>query len=468
MRVAVVGGGISGLAAAHRLTELAAGDARPLELTLFEGSGRLGGVIGTSFEEQCVLEWGPDSIITDKPWGMALIKRLGLEPEVVGTQDAHRRSFVVKGGSLHPVPEGFQILAPTRFGPLIRTGIFSPLGKARMALDLILPRRQDPSDESLGDFVLRRLGREALDRMAQPMIGGIYGGDPMTLSLEATLPRFQEMERQHGSVIRGMWARSRASGHSPKSGVSGARYGLFAAFRNGMQTLVTALEQRIGGASIQLNTAVSTVWREGADWRMQLADGNSQTFDRVIVAMPSCRSASLVETVSPELSRLLRTTGYGSSATMSLLYQAREVSHPLNGFGFVVPRSEGLTLLGCTFTHRKYPNRAPDSVALLRAFLGGSSVTTMSNVELEASVRDDLRRVLGLTATPFRVVIHRQHEAMAQYPVGHLKRVDEMDARVAQFPGLALAGNGFRGIGIPDCIHRGELAAEAVWKGGAE
>lgn len=468
MRVVIIGGGVTGLAAAHRLQELARERGASLELHLLEGSSRFGGAIGTERRDGFVLEEGPDSMITDKPWGLALARRLGLEGEVVGTQDVHRRSFVVRNGRLMPVPEGFQLLAPSKFGPLARTPIFSWPGKVRMALDLLIPPRGEEKDESLGSFVLRRLGREALERMAQPMIAGIYGADPMELSLQATLPRFLDMERQHGSVIRAMWARGKGSGsgrpgENASSGVSGARYGLFVSFREGMQTLIEALERSLPAEALHAETPVERLERSENGWTVY-SGSRSFAADAVIVALPTHRAAPLFHELDPELERLLGSVAYADAATMTLAYRTEDVPHPLDGFGFVVPAVEGLTILGCTFTHRKWPHRAPEGVALLRAFLGEAGMRGRDEPTMEQAVREDLRRVLGITAEPLFRKTWCGRKVMPQYHVGHLERVREMERRAAALPGLALAGNGYRGVGIPDSIHSAEQAAEAVFR----
>lgn len=489
-RTVVIGGGVTGLAAAHRLLELSEGRGGDLEVTVLEASDRPGGAIATERRDGFVLELGPDSMITDKPWGLALARRLGLQEEVLGTQEMHRRSFVVRNGKLEPVPEGFQLLAPARFGPLVGTPIFSWPGKARMALDLVIPRREGDEDESLGHFVLRRLGREALERMAQPMIAGIYGADPMKLSLKATLPRFLDMERKHGSVIRGMWARSRAAaggqgtitgpasgnGASPRTaggptanaqqGVSGARYGLFVSFRNGMQTLIDALLARLPAGCLRLNARVDALERNGEQWEIRLADGSAIAADAVVVALPAYRAAELVRTHSPRLAELLLGIPYGSAATLTLAFRAQDVPHPLNGFGFVVPAIEKLSLLGCTFTHRKFAHRVPEGsdIVLLRGFLGGETVERSSEEELVRRMRDDLRKLVGVSAEPRFVVAWRGIKVMPHYHVGHLERVEEMERLAAELPSFALAGNAYRGVGVPDSIHSGEQAAEAVYR----
>jgi oxygen-dependent protoporphyrinogen oxidase len=471
-RIVIVGGGVTGLAAAHRLQEMARDEGLPLEVRLYEAGPRLGGVISTQRRDGFVLEHGPDSLITDKPWGLALARRLGLEDELTGTAETHRRSFVVRDGRLLPVPEGFQLLAPSRFGPLAMTPIFSWPGKLRMAMDWILPRRDDPSDESLGAFVERRLGREALERMAQPMIAGIYGADPMDLSLHATLPRFRDMEREHGSVIRAMRARMKAarasngSGSGKRSGastagVSGARYGLFVSLKQGMQTLTDRLAERLEPGTAVVNAPVRSLERFGDGWSLE-AGGERVEAAAVILSLPAYRSAELLRPLDAEAAALLDRIPYASAGTLSLVYRRGRVRHPLDGFGFVVPSIEPFRILGCTFSHAKWPGRAPEGYAVLRAFLGEAALRDRTEAELEALVRDDLDRLLGLEGDPEFSVLWRGTRCMPHYTVGHLDRLAELDRRLEALPGLALAGNAFRGIGIPDSIHSGEQAAERI------
>jgi oxygen-dependent protoporphyrinogen oxidase len=471
MRIVVIGAGVTGLAAAHRLLELAGERGIDLDLRVLDAGNRPGGTVSTVRRDGFVLEHGPDSFITDKPWALALARRLGLQEQLVGTRPEHRRSFVVRGGRLLPVPQGFQLLAPAKFGPLLGTPIFSLAGKLRMGMDLLIPARRDEADESLGDFVTRRLGREALERMAQPMIAGIYGADPHALSLQATLPRFREMERKHGSVIRGMWAGNRRkketgkrkSGGSGVDGVSGARYGLFVSFRDGMQTLTDALAARVGPERILLDSRVKSLAREGETWRLALSDGSSIECDGVILALPAHAAGALLAGVEPEAAELLFGIRYASAGTVTLCYRREDVPHPLDGFGFVVPAAEGLTILGCTFSHVKWPNRAPEGFALLRAFLGESALEGREEPELDRLVRDDLRRLLGVTAEPHFAERWRGSRCMPQYAVGHLERVAEIERRVGALPGLALAGNAYRGVGVPDCVHSAGQAAERIF-----
>jgi oxygen-dependent protoporphyrinogen oxidase len=459
-RVAVVGGGISGLAAAHRLHELAEQASLPLEAVVLEGEARLGGVISTVSRDGFLIEEGPDSIVTDKPWALRLAERIGLKERLVGTRSENRRSFVVRAGRLEPTPEGFYLLAPTRFMPLVTSRIFSPLGKMRMAMDLVIPRRAPVSDESVAAFVMRRLGREALERMAQPMIGGIYGADPAELSLRATFPRFLDMEREHGSVIRGMLAagRSRSAG---ALNASGARYGLFVTFDGGLQTLTETLIARLPAGWARTAARVASVHPDPTGgWRVATAD-HQEIFDAVILALPAPQTATLVRPFDAELALRIASIVYGSAATVSLAFREDDIDHPLDGFGFVCPSIEKVSIVGTSFCHRKYNGRAPSGHALLRAFWDDRSAALSDDLIVEKTM-DDLNRLLGLRGAPALVHLARWSRSMPRYAVGHLDLVDGIEQLAGVHSGLALAGNAYRGIGVPDCIRSGEAAADLV------
>ena len=452
-RVVIVGGGISGLAAAHRLVELGV---ERTQITLLEASGRLGGTLQTEHRDGFLLERGPDSFISEKPEAVALAKRLGLESRLIQTNEQFRRSFIVRNGRLRPVPEGFQLLAPSRMWPFITTDVFSVAGKLRMAAELLLPRRNGNSDESLASFVRRRLGQEALERMAQPMVGGIYTADPETLSLRATLPRFLDMERDHRSLILAMMRQGRAQ----KSGTSGARYSLFLSFDRGMEVLIDAL----GGVvpNVRLKTRIEALRFNSRTWRMSTDSGETLEADAVCLAVPAYTAARLLEDVSPELASQLNTIKYASTATINLAYPRTFVKHPLNGFGFVVPFIEKRSLLACTFSNVKFAGRAPDDHVLLRAFAGGALQPEMFD-DPGTRIEKDLSELLGIKGKPLFTQIAKWERSMPQYEVGHLERVERIESEVKQLRGLALAGNAYRGAGIPDCIRSGETAAETLF-----
>jgi len=462
-RIVVIGGGISGLAVAHRLVELSP----TTQITLLEASSRLGGTIRTDERDGFLLERGPDSFISEKPEAVALAKRLGIESRLVQTNHEHRRSFIVRNGRLRPVPEGFQLLAPSRIWPFLTTDIFSLAGKARIAADLFLPRRSanGSSDESLSSFVRRRLGREALERMAQPMVGGIYTADPETLSLRATLPRFLDMEQDHRSLIIAMLRKARSQAGAEKSGTSGARYSLFLSFDRGMEVLVQALEQKLARVEIKKETRVESLYRTAASWIIQLSSGETLAADALCLALPAYTAATLLANIAPQLTTKLNAIKYASTATINFGYRRAAIQHPLDGFGFVVPFIEKRSLIACTFSSVKFANRAPDDHVLLRAFVGGAlqpDMFALDEAEMLRRVEHDLRELLGINEAPLFAEVAKWKNSMPQYEVGHLDRVQAIENEVAQLPNLTLAGNAYRGAGIPDCIRSGEAAAERL------
>lgn len=467
-RVVVVGGGITGLAAAHRLLELARERSLSLDVRLFEASDRIGGNIQTRRRDGFLIEGGPDSFITQKPAGLALCRRLGIADQLIGTNPNSRRTYVVRDGVMHPVPEGFLLLAPTKIWPFITSRLFSWPAKLRMAMDYILPARRHGADgdESLADFVRRRFGREALDRVAQPMVSGIYTADPENLSLRATMPRFLEMEEKYGSIIKAMRAGRKAQAASGASGTdSGARYSLFVSFRDGMSTLTDTLAERIGRERLATGARVTRLERVVDGWRVHITGREPLEADAVILACPAYASAEIVRELDAPLADELSGIAYASSATMSLAYRAEQVGRTIDGFGFVVPAIEARTLIAVTVSSTKFAGRAPDGWVLLRAFLGGAMhphVYAMSDDELLAAVRRDLHELMGVTGEPKFAELSRWPGSMPQYPVGHLDRVRRIHERLAAHAGLAVAGNAFGGVGIPDCVQSAESAAGAV------
>ncbi len=462
MRLVVVGGGIAGLTAAHRAAEISREHGTPLELTVLEARDRLGGTIETEHAGGFLVETGPDSFLSEKPWALALCRRIGLESRLVGTDDRFRRVFVWFGKRLHPVPDGFQLLAPTRLTPFVTSSLFSWPGKLRMALDVILPRGGG-GDESLGAFVRRRLGREALERIAQPLVAGIYTADPDELSLLATMPRFVELERRERSLIVGLW---KASRKAPAASTSGARWSLFVSLAGGMGELIAALASRLPSDAVRLKHRVGGIERRGVQWRVTTEEAGAIDADAVIVATETHAASRLLRYVDPPLATMLEMIPYASSATVSLGYRRADVPHPLDGFGFVVPRAEHRDLLACTFSSVKYPGRAPERHVLIRCFVGGAlnaAALERSDDEIVERVRRELGEALGITAAPMLTRVARHPASMPQYAVGHLTTVETIERRLAAIPGLLLAGGGYRGVGIADCVRSGEAAADAAF-----
>lgn len=490
MKVVVVGGGIAGLSAAYRLTE--SGHPGP-EVTLLEGSDRFGGTIRTVERDGCLVELGPDSFLTSKPWLSDLAGRLGVADRIIPTARTHRRSHVVHRGKLHPLPDGFLMMAPTRLWPMATTSLFSWKGKARCALDLVLPRGSATGDESLGAFVRRRFGGEVLERVVQPLIGGIYAGDPDTLSLKATIPRFFEMEQRHRSIIKAMVAQRRvaarqqrgasagsggsagneaakqrrASAGSGGSAGSGARYGELASFDRGMETIVQALLRKLPSDALHNRAEVTRMTRDGSGWRLSCGDGRRFYADGVILAMPSRHAAELLHDTDTGLYDELAAIPHASSAVMNLAYRRADVPHPLDCFGFVVPAVENRKIIACTFSSVKFPNRAPEGLVLLRVFLGGmlqQELLQSDDEFLLRIVRGELRDLMGIESEPLHTELARYPDAMPQYLVGHGRRVERIESLLGRHPGLALAGNAYGGVGLPDCVRSGEQAAERMLK----
>jgi oxygen-dependent protoporphyrinogen oxidase len=462
-RVAVIGGGTAGLSSAYRLRELAASREMPLEVTLLERADRVGGALETIRRDGFVIETGADSFLSEKPWAADLARRIGLGGELIPTRDVYRKTFVVRRGRLVEIPAGFSLLAPAHLGPVFRSPLFSTAGKLRMSIEPYLPARRDDSDESLASFITRRLGREVLDRVAQPLAGGIYTADPDRLSISATLPRFVEMERRYGSVIKGLRAAEQA--RSSKAEVSGARWSLFQSIRAGIGALPETLAAKLGG-SIHKSADVVGMTRSGDRWKVEIVGGGSMEADAVIMAAPAYAASRIISTIAPNASELLRTISYASAATVNFTYREADFPKPPEAFGFVVPAAEHRKIIAGSFSSFKFEGRAPDGAILARAFVGGvlqSEMMRLSDDEIIAAVRGEFRDLLGIEAAPGIVEVRRWPESMPQYEVGHLARVAEIERIVAGIPAFAIAGAAYRGVGIPDCVHSGEQAAEAIF-----
>jgi oxygen-dependent protoporphyrinogen oxidase len=455
-RIAIIGGGISGLSAAFTLEEHRRAGAS-IEYVVFESSPRLGGVLQTEHVDGCLVEAGPDSFLTEKPWAADLCRQIGLGDQLIGSNDAARKTYILVHGQLIPIPDGLMFMVPTRVLPVLFSSLFSMGTKIRMAREWFHPPRGAVGDESVASLVERHYGAEMIDRLADPLLAGVYGGEASQLSVRAVLPRFAEMESKHGSLGRGMLA-ARAKivqGESPAQP-------LFTSLQDGMQHMADALVARLPPTSLHVKHAVQSVQPYDSGWMIASAAGLEE-FDAVIMATPAKATADLLQSKSAVLATELRGIEYSSSVTVTLGY-GREVRASLpSGFGFLVPRSEGKRMLATTFVHNKFPHRAPDDRALIRCFLGGARnepIFQLSEKEIVQTVRDELRHILELTAEPRFARVFKWKGAMAQYNVGHLERLQRIERLRAQQPGLALAGNGYRGIGVPDCVRSGREAAQ--------
>lgn len=462
-RLAVIGGGVSGLAAAHRWVERGGGSSA----ALFEAGPRVGGVLETVVDDGFQIELGSDSFVTNRPWAVDLCRRLDFEPELIGVSEKNRRAFVVRKGKLLPVPEGFVMLRPTKLRAVMTSPILSLWGKLRLAAEWFIPPRPEAvGDESLASFARRRFGDEVFERLVQPLVGGIYTADAEQLSLAATLPQFLEMERKYGgllkSVVRGPVV--------DEKNTSGARYGLFVTPRRGMGSLVEAIQARIPASVIRLRSRVEKLSpKPEGGWILEgegIAGPFREEFDAVVVAAPGPAAARLCGGFDAELASDLAAIPYAGAAVVSLGYRREDIAHPLDGFGFVVPDAEKRRILACSFSSVKFPGRAPDGEVLMRVFVGGAKrpdLVSLDDDDLQWIVHRELEQLLGVRGRPRVVRIARYADRMPQYHVGHLDRVARIEARAEALPGFALAGNAYRGVGIPDCIRSGEQAADVLF-----
>ncbi len=487
MRTAIIGGGITGLAAAYEL-EKARAAGTEIEYTLFESRARLGGSLSSEIVNGAVLEYGPDSFLSEKPAAAELCRELGLGDQLTPSNDAERKTFVVVRNRLVPLPDGLMFLVPTKLIPTATTRLFSLGTKIRMGLELLHPPRPSDKDESVAALVERHFGPEAVDRLADPLLSGIFGGDATQLSARTVLPKMVEMEAKYGSLTRGILAAHRQMRAQMRARMTAAqradagrgqaqqnlskgssRGAVFTTLRGGMQQMVDAVEAKLEPNWIRRATSVDALERTADGWRVS-ADGSTGNYDAVILASPAWAAAAMLAGLDPELSQELAGIPYSSSITINLLYDEDQLGDLPEGFGFLVPASEGRAMLACTFVHRKFLGRTPTGKVVLRAFLGGmknESLMAESDEALIAAVRRELTQILGeeivpRDARPEHTKVTRWRRAMAQYAVGHQDRIARIEERVAELPGLKLAGNAYDGIGISDCIRLGRQAAKEV------
>ncbi len=496
-RIAIIGGGISGLSAAFTLEEKRQSGAQSdtIEYVLFEAAPRLGGVMVTdrTNDEGCLVEAGPDSFLTEKPWAADLCRKIGLGDQLIGSNDADRKTYIVvhKNGRdrLVVMPDGLMFMVPTKILPTVLSPLFSLRTKMRMAAEWFHPPHKAEADETVAAMVTRHYGPEMVDRLADPLLSGIYGGEATQLSVRAVLPRFADMEAKHGSLGRAMLRSRKEARKKMASAAKAAPRPLFTSLKEGMQQMVDALVARLDPRSLRTNVSIQSVRPDRNGWTVSTGEGcptlvahgsgatawepsseqSSEHFDAVILAMPARAAAAILQPTDENLSRELAGIRYSSSVTVVVGYDESVRRSLPPGFGFLVPRTEGRKLMAATFVHNKFPHRAPDNRALLRCFIGGQYADQFVNSEGDVAdneiiriVRDELRQIINLTAEPLFARIYRWRSAMAQYGVGHLERLERIEALRQKHPGLGLAGNGFSGIGVPDCIRSGSDAATKV------
>ncbi|HUX42060.1 MAG TPA: protoporphyrinogen oxidase [Rectinemataceae bacterium] len=474
-RVIVIGGGIAGLSAAYRIKKLVPG----VELRLVETERRLGGKVLTDRVDDFVVEGGPDTFVSYKPAGIGLCRELGIEDRLHGTNKSVRGSFVMRKGRLYEMPEGLTGLIPSKFGPMATTGLISPFGKLRMGLDLFVPAKRDGLDESLAEFVRRRLGNELYERLIEPLMSGIYAGDGEELSLGATFPQLRQSELEHGSLVVGMFATKKKNREAARKAAEAARtaeaagtplparkqWPAFVTPETGLAEIVEALVATFEAKELLLGTKARRVERVGKEWVVEIEGGEVLRCEALVLATPSHGAAPLIRGIDPAMADALAAIPHASTATLTVAYRESDLPKPLNAYGYVIPKREGRAVLATTWTSTKFPHRAPPGYALIRSFIGragNDAGIELSDEELLRMVKEEQRDVLGITAEPIFHRLFRWPLAMPQYTKGHLDRLAAIEGRSAEWPGLALAGNAYRGIGLPDCIASGEGAAKSV------
>lgn len=465
--VVIVGGGISGLSAAWYLQQRSRTSGLDVSVTVLEASNRWGGKILTEqvdgfADAPFVVEAGPDSFVTQKPWALQLAREVGVAERLLGTNDKLRNTYVLVRRKLVVLPDGVMLIVPTKFMPFAQSPLISPLGKLRMGFDLFIPRKRDDADETLAGFVRRRLGNEALDKIAEPLMSGIYNAEADKQSLLATFPRFRQLESEHGSLIRGMLA-SRRQSKAPAQAAPTPRIAAFMSLEGGTQELIDALVQQLTG-DLRLQTSVSAIepTAEG-DYRVTTSSGATFAADAVLLTTPAYAAAELVRPLAVEAADRLAGIRYVSTGTVSLAFRVADIKRPLHGFGVVVPKSEQRPINAITISSTKFNHRAPDGYVLLRVFFGGSrspESIAYDDDQLLAVVRQELRDMLHIEAEPLFHRIYRWHQANPQYDVNHLELVKEIEAALPA--GIYATGSAFRGVGIPDCVAQSQETVNQI------
>ncbi|MDR2757317.1 MAG: protoporphyrinogen oxidase [Planctomycetaceae bacterium] len=473
MNIAILGAGISGLSAAYRLVQLAP----KATIRIFDRLNRYGGVLETLNRDGFQIEQSADNFITTIPCGVQLCKELGLGEQLVQTNPLVRRTYVVRRGRLYLLPDGFLMMAPTKLLPMAVTPILSPFGKLRAGLELFIPARKDDHDESMAHFVRRRLGREVFERLVEPLVSGVYAADMEKLSILATLPRFREMERNYGSLIWAMQKQLAANRAAHLAEQSGARYSMFVTLRNGLSSLCDALAAKLQPHTLQTGREVTKIWKTTEQqWALETKSSASQTtsatshvkpefFDAIILAVPIHESSRLLKDSAPELAEKLAKIKYEGTAIATFAFDSDQIKQPFHGMGFVVPKTEQSPILAGSFSSLKYEHRAPKGKFLIRIFAGGNRTPELAELPenlLIPLLLTEMRKILKITGEPLFTVTSHWSQTMPQYHVGHCELVQEIESLTNSEPTLALAGNAFHGVGIPNCIQSGFQAAEKL------
>jgi protoporphyrinogen/coproporphyrinogen III oxidase len=456
-RIAIVGGGIAGLTTAYELAKLAH-SGTPVEAVLFESTHHLGGIVETVREGGFILECGPDAWVTEKPWARTLVEKLGLSGEIISSNDATRKTYVLLDGRLQAMPDGMRMMVPTDLTALDASDLFSPEAKQAFHNE---PNRADElkstaphQDESVATFVHRHFGDEVLEKIGAPLLSGVFGGDVTKLSVRAVMAPFVAMEREHGSLIAAAQARA-AANSNPAA--------IFTTLRSGLGTLIDRLIAAIPANWIRLGDAVQYLSREDDCWLIGTGK-EIERFDAVMMAAPVDTARTLIEPIDPQAAHLMTMEASSSVVVAFGFADAPSLSLP-PGFGFLVPPGSNNLLLACTFMDQKFPDRVPPNGRILRAFFGGTAAERLmrcGNDETAAVARLELARILGPLPEPQITVVRRWPNSLPQYAVGHLERMAELDQRISSLRGLWLLGNGYRGVGLPDLIRDAQAAAHSA------
>ena len=489
-RLAIIGGGISGLSAAWHA------ERADFEVELFEASAQLGGVLGTIDWNGRLIEGAADNFATLDDEALQWCRKMGLEHEFISPSTEHRLAMVLHHGVPKPIPAGFSLVQPTRVWPIITTPVLSLSGKLRLLVEYFVPKRRQSEDESLYDFALRRLGKEAFERLVEPIVGGIFTADPKRLSMQATLPQFVQMEKEHGGLMRGFLAQLRKRQQSQKTSVtqdgrkrtgqptieqqaSGARYAQFLAPKQGMTWWIDAIERQLSGTKIHRNAKVLTLVDRsvsssathappfsGSRWELNLANGDRKQFDGVVIATPSATTARLLQTVDVNVASKLAELRTASSVVVAMIIRRQDVTKMAWCFGIVIPQIEKRNALAVSFTGLKYPGRVPDDELLVRVFMGGSQHPEMMNwsdEDLTRTAVHELSDMIGWKGSPLWSRVLRWVAAMPQYDVGHVERIAKIESLLDSVaPTLRVAGAAYSGVGIPQCVRSGRRAIEKI------
>ena len=465
MKIAIIGAGISGLSAAYYLNSLSKDECFDIEIDIFEKNGHAGGNISTKIENGFVIEEGADSFITSKPWGIDLCEKLGIEEQLISTNDSNRKTYIYFDQKLNELPEGFFLMAPSNIEAFEKSTFFSTEGKKRILKELELDPLIDDGDESLESFILRRFGTELLEKVAQPLIGGIYTGDPAKLSVKAILPEFVDFEKQYGSIIKGISNKYGSSDISKTE--SGARYGLFVSFKNGLSVLISSIIKAMPDVNIHYNSSINEVLKSKDTWLLHTESGCEIETDAVIMAGPSFVSSKLLSNTDKKLSGLLNEIRYESSIVVNLVFEKSKSADLPKGFGVVIPNTEKMNLIACSFSSHKFSNRAPKDYEIIRCFLGGAfnqNVLGLKDSEIMKLVLEDLNTLFNIESEPFNSFIYRYPNSMPQYILGYNELLDKINEELRKYPLLSLTGNAYGGIGIPDSIKSGKDAAQYIFQ----